>query len=314
MVEFPKNITELKKARSMPWGRTLVNPQRAVGYVITCLMYGYEMGHDITLYPEKYRLTPDQAGGGPASLPTDPTTRLVIDNSGDVLEIAVGSGIIRFLFALTNETIRKTTGKEIPDDIQFWASLAPWAFVKAIHSLGYISLGINDHMDNPVPGMLFGQALAATVLIGTHYAVKNREQIKDFAVKSVKTTSELASRTANKTKTKLKETQTAIKSQWIALKCKAEESVQLGKQAIVPAKANFTKLKIRLTNEWNNTPSNVRTSFTNAGGALIFESLSALGGQEFLYPTLFFALIGLFNGLSHKLDPAVKKQDTQVTK
>ena len=38
-------------------------------------------------------------------------------------------------------------------------------------------------MDAPVPGMIFGQGVAAAVLVATHYVAKYREPIKNLAVK-----------------------------------------------------------------------------------------------------------------------------------
>lgn len=233
-----------------------------------------------------------------------------------MMEIGVGFGIIRLSSALLNEGLRKTTGKEIKDDILFWGSLAPWAIVKAIHSLGYISLfGIHDHMDKPVPGMLFGQGVAATVLIGTHYAVKNREPIINFAKKTVTNSKEATTKAARFTSEKLKEKKKAAKRMVDTGINMTKNMVKSGRKRVKePIEVAYTRIKTRLSNEWNSTPLNIRTSFKNASGALVLESLLALGGQNFLYPTLFLGFIGLMNGLSYKLDTAKGKTYSQAMK
>lgn len=169
--------------------RKVLSPERAVEFQAANIMMGLEIWHDMTLYPEKYGLRPDQAGGGPSSLPTDPVIRWAVDNIGDIWEISAGHSALRLGFVAVNEVLKKTTGKEIPDDACFWASLTTTVTIKAIHSLGYISLfGIHDHMDKPVPEMLFGQAVAAVVLAASHYATKYREPIKNLALRAARFT------------------------------------------------------------------------------------------------------------------------------
>ncbi len=102
---------------------------------------------------------------------------------GDFIEIASGFWTARVGFAFLNEILkgdklkRLTKGFQIPDEVAFWASVIPVFAIKAIHSMGWISLGINDHMGEPVPWMIYGQAIAASVITAIHYFVKYREPI-----------------------------------------------------------------------------------------------------------------------------------------
>lgn len=155
------------------------------------IMMGLEMVHDMRLYPEKYEkygLRSDQVGPLP-NPNTDPVVAWAVDHIGDIWEISAGFTAMRLGFVAVNEALKKTTGKEIPDEACFWASLVTIVTIKAIHSLGYISLfGIHDHMDNPVPEMLFGQGVAAVVLAASHYAAKYHEPIKDLALRAARYT------------------------------------------------------------------------------------------------------------------------------
>ncbi len=163
--------------------RKVASPERSVELLSGQIMMGLEIVHDMDLYPAKYGLRPDQVG----PLPTDPVAGWAVDHIGDIWEISAGFTALRLGFVATNEVLKKipaAKGYQIPDEACFWASLATTVTVKAIHSLGYISLfGIHDHMDHPVPGMLFGQGVAAVVLAASHYAAKYREPIKDLALR-----------------------------------------------------------------------------------------------------------------------------------
>ncbi|MBI5619985.1 hypothetical protein HY950_03420, partial [Candidatus Gottesmanbacteria bacterium] len=101
---------------------------------------------------------------------------LLVDNIGDIWEISIGFIAFRLLFFAANEVLKNRTlqkmtkGIQVSDKVSFWTSLMVTVFIKAIHSLGYISLfGIHDHMDRPEPGMLLGQGVAALVLVAAHY-------------------------------------------------------------------------------------------------------------------------------------------------
>lgn len=165
-------------------GRRTLSPERTTEFVSGQIMMGLEIVHDMRLYPAKYGLRPDEVGPLP-NPNTDPVAAWAVDHIGDIWEISAGFTAMRLGFVAVNEALKKTTGKEIPDEACFWASLATTITVKAIHSLGYISLfGIHDHMDNPVPEMLFGQGVAAVVLAASHYAAKYREPIKNLALRA----------------------------------------------------------------------------------------------------------------------------------
>jgi len=163
--------------------RKTLTPERSAELVAGQLMMGLEIKHDMDLYPAKYGLRPDQVG----QLPTDPVAGWAVDHIGDIWEISAGFTALRLGFVAANEVLKKipiAKGKQIPDEACFWASLATTVTVKAIHSLGYISLfHIHDHMGHPVPGMLFGQGVAAVVLAASHYAAKYHEPIKDLALR-----------------------------------------------------------------------------------------------------------------------------------
>jgi len=196
--------------------RKVMSPERAIELASAQVMMALEISHDMALYPTKYGMTPEQVG----SLPSDPIMYELVDNIGDIWEISAGHTAMRLGFVALNEILKKDSAKsltrkvlsnegvkkiadklvgsdkadevaasgelQIPDTACFWASLMTTLTVKAVHSLGYISLfGIHDHMDAPVPGMLFGQGVAAIVLATSHYAMKNREGIKDAALTTV---------------------------------------------------------------------------------------------------------------------------------
>ena len=177
--------------------RKTLSPERAVEFLSAQIMMGVEIMHDQQLYPEKYGFSPNQVGSG--LVPQEPAAaKWAFDHIGDIWEISAGHTAMRLGFVAVNEFLksdfvkeRVTKGKEIqiPDEVCFWTSLMTTVTVKAVHSLGYISLfGIHDHMDNPVPGMLFGQGVAAVVLVASHYAAKYREPIKDLALRAARFT------------------------------------------------------------------------------------------------------------------------------
>ncbi len=168
----------------------VLSPERATELTSGLILSVVELVHDVDAYPSHYiGMTPSQVG----SLPnpnTNPVAAWAVDHIGDIWEISVGFTAMRLGFVAVNEVLKKepikklTNGYQIPDEACFWASLATVVTVKAVHSLGGISLfGIHDHMANPVPGMLFGQGVAAVVLATAHYAAKYRESIKDLALR-----------------------------------------------------------------------------------------------------------------------------------
>lgn len=161
-------------------------PERTTEFLSGQIMMGLEIVHDMDLYPAKYGMTPNQVG----SLPdpnTAPAAAWAVDHIGDIWEISAGFTAMRLGFVAANEALKKipaAKGYQIPDEACFWASLATTVTVKATHSMGWISLfHIHDHMSAPVPGMIFGQGVAAVVLAASHYAAKYREPIKDLALR-----------------------------------------------------------------------------------------------------------------------------------
>jgi hypothetical protein len=194
--------------------KILSSPERATELLAAQIMMALEISHDMSLYPSKYFLKPEQVG----QQPTEPMARWAMDHIGDIWEISAGHTALRLGFfalnqvlktdkaielqkkLLKNDEVSKLVSKfvesdrveelakgeeiQISDDACFWASLMTTVTIKAVHSMGWISLfGIHDHMDNPVPGMLFGQGVAAVVLATTHYTAKYHESIKDLALR-----------------------------------------------------------------------------------------------------------------------------------
>lgn len=169
--------------------------ERTTEFLSAHIMAGLELLHDARLYPARYKLRPDQVGSLP-NPETDPVAAWTVDHIGDIWEISAGHTAMRLGFVAVNRFLRSdfikekvTNGKEvqIPDEVCFWTSLMTTVTVKAAHSLGYISLlGIHDHMDHPVPEMLFGQGVAAIVIAATHYAAKYGEPVKDLASRAIR--------------------------------------------------------------------------------------------------------------------------------
>ena len=166
--------------------RKVMSPERATEFLSGQIMMGLEIMHDMDLYPAKYGMTPNQVGPLP-NPNTDPAAAWAVDHIGDIWEISAGFTAMRLGFVAANEALKKipaAKGYQIPDEVCFWASLATTVTVKAIRSLGWISLfHVHDHMGDPVPGMMFGQGVAAVVLAASHYAAKYREPIKDLALR-----------------------------------------------------------------------------------------------------------------------------------
>lgn len=171
--------------------RKTMTPERTTEFLSAQIMMGLEIMHDMDLYPTKYGITPNQVGALP-NPNTDPVVAWAVDHIGDIWEISAGFIAIRLGFVATNEVLRKIPAAkkyQIPDEACFWASLATIITVKATHSMGWISLfHIHDHIGAPVPGMLFGQGVAAIVLAASHYTAKNRESIKDLALRAARFT------------------------------------------------------------------------------------------------------------------------------
>lgn len=195
----------------------LSSPTRTTELLASQIMMQIEIAHDMQLYPAKYAMTQEQAGT--FLIPdSPPMAKWAMDHMGDIWEISFGHSVLRTGFFVLNKMLKSDTtinvqksllqnekvnklsskiigekktkelerGKEIQvsDDAAFWTSLLSTFTLKAIHSMGWISLfHIHDHMDNPVPGMIFGQIVAASVLAADHYAAKNHESIKDLAIR-----------------------------------------------------------------------------------------------------------------------------------
>ena len=184
--------------------RKVLSPERATELLVAFTMEQIEIMHDMQLYPTKYGMTPDQAGK--FLIPQDPPmAKWAMDNIGDIWEISAGFTAMRLGFVALNEVLKKepikklTGGYQVSDDAAFWTSLMTTWTVKAAHSMGWISsnwlrlgdmpIGAwHDHTVNPVPEMIFGQGVAAAVLVATHYATKYREPIKNFVVRAAKFT------------------------------------------------------------------------------------------------------------------------------
>ena len=155
-------------------------------FACATVMMVAETVHDANLVPGQYGLSRDLVGE--VFVPDNPVVRWCLGNIGDMFEIGAGFITMRLGFVALNETLKRipaAKGYQIPDEACFWISLLTPATIKSIHSLGLISLfGIHDHMDQPVPGMLFGQAFAMAVLVGSHYASR-RKGLRPSAVKTV---------------------------------------------------------------------------------------------------------------------------------
>ena len=167
-------------------------------------MMQIEIVHDVQLYPEKYVMTQDQAGR--YLIPDNPPfAKWAWDHMGDIWEISAGFTAMRVGFVALNEVLKKepiaklTRGYQVSDEAAFWTSLMTTWTVKAAHSMGWISsnwlyLGdmpigaMHDHTVNPVPEMIFGQGVAAAVLVASHYAAKYREPIKNLVIRAAKFT------------------------------------------------------------------------------------------------------------------------------
>lgn len=170
--------------------RKTLTPERAIEFLFAQIMMQVEIMHDMQLYPAKYAMTQEQAGGTFLT-PQEPlAAKWAMDHIGDIWEISAGFTAMRVGFVALNEVLKKepiqklTHGYQVSDEAAFWTSLMTTWTVKAVHSMGWISLfHIHDHMDAPVPGMIFGQGVAAAVLVATHYVAKYREPIKNLAVK-----------------------------------------------------------------------------------------------------------------------------------
>ncbi len=191
----------------------ILNFQRFFEFVLTGGLAAAEVYFDAGKYPEHYAgfgVTPENA---PLQDITPETTEF-LDSMGDIMEIGVGSGAIRFSLAVVEQIVKTQPVKDLvrntvshvgmkkvltrifglekteelaesgeikmSDDSQFWAAIVPWTIIKAIHSLGLVSLGANDHIGAPMPSRLIGQVFAVATLVGLHYGVKNAEEIKQM--------------------------------------------------------------------------------------------------------------------------------------
>lgn len=219
-----KRIGRVEKARKR-YG--ILTSERLSEFLLTNLFFGLESYYDISKVPENYTWLTGITRETAPKLALSPATAEMFNSLGDVLEISVGSGIVRFSLAVVEEIVKsepvklvvrnamkhealkslveKTIGTEkteelsmsgeikMSDDSQFWAALVPWTVVKAAHSLGLISLGAHDHIGAPVPHMLIGQAFAVASLVAVHYGTKNSEEILALTNNIFNKTSELAS-------------------------------------------------------------------------------------------------------------------------
>ncbi len=184
--------------------RKVLSPERATELLSSQIMMQIEIVHDMQLYPEKYGMTQDQAGR--YLIPDNPPfAEWAWNHMGDIWEISAGFTAMRLGFVALNEVLKKepiaklTHGYQVSDEAAFWTSLMTTWTVKAAHSMGWISsnwlyLGdmpigaMHDHTVNPVPEMIFGQGVAAAVLVASHYAAKYREPIKNLVIRAAKFT------------------------------------------------------------------------------------------------------------------------------
>lgn len=182
-------------------------------FLLTALFSGTELYFDMEKYLLKMPSNSNYSYLFPKMGEADlsPTVVERFNSMGDIFEITVGSGIIRFSLAIVEEIFKSAPAKllvrnvmqdnrmqrlgekligtekiselartgeiTMSDDAQFWISLVPWTIIKAAHSLGIISLGAHDHIGAAVPHMLIGQAFAVASLVATHYGTKNFDAI-----------------------------------------------------------------------------------------------------------------------------------------
>lgn len=208
------SVDRLEKTRKR---KGILTYERLTEFLLTNTYFGLESYYDIHKVPENYTWLLGTTRENTPIPNLTPEIKQMFDSMGDVLEISVGSGIVRFSLAVVEEIVKtepikkivrnamshdgmkkvltKVIGPEktdelaisgeikMSDDSQFWAALVPWTIVKAAHSLGMISLGANDHIGAPVPHMLIGQAFAVATLAGVHYGTKHSDEIVKMASK-----------------------------------------------------------------------------------------------------------------------------------
>ena len=99
-VFFDKTANVLKKVMS---------PERATELLAAQVMMALEISHDMSLYPAKHALRPEQV----SPLPTDPIMYELVDNIGDIWEISAGHTTMRLGFVALNEALKSAPVKKL---------------------------------------------------------------------------------------------------------------------------------------------------------------------------------------------------------
>lgn len=94
---------------------------------------------------------------------------------GDTWEVARLFMATRLALVGINEVLKKTTNKEIPDEVCFWASMVTSVTIPSLIELNLVPVAGNtaDAAD------LFGVGVGALVIIASHY---NRENLQKLVI------------------------------------------------------------------------------------------------------------------------------------
>lgn len=118
-----------------------------------------------------------------APVPHGAVENWAFSHVGDIAEVSLLFGATRVALAGANEALKRTTGKEIPDEACFWASMVTSVTIPSLIELNVVHLSSLSNKLSSVsdPADLFGVGVAAVGIAAAHYASKYREPIIRFA-------------------------------------------------------------------------------------------------------------------------------------
>ncbi|MCX6705985.1 MAG: hypothetical protein NTV24_02660 [Candidatus Woesebacteria bacterium] len=156
----------------------IVSPEIMAEGLAGGVLVGFEMVRDRA---DNYTTNPLGLNRGP--VPQGAVENWVFSHVGDIAEVSLLFGATRVALVGANEVLSRTTGKKIPDEACFWASMITSVAIPSLIELNVIHLSsLSDKFSSTSdPADLFGVGVAAVGIAAAHYASKYREPIKKLA-------------------------------------------------------------------------------------------------------------------------------------
>jgi hypothetical protein len=177
--------------------KKIASPEMMAEGLAGSILVGIEMMRDKTdnsmTNPHGLNLT---------SVPQGTVENWAFSHVGDIAEVSLLFGATRVALASANEVLNRTTGKKIPDEACFWASMVTSVTIPSLIELNVIHLSsLGDKLSSVSdPADLFGVGVAAIGIATAHYISKYREPITKLVSPIVRRGIEKSKRVISKIK------------------------------------------------------------------------------------------------------------------